>query len=108
MIIDETSFRKRGTKSGGVGAQHCSTTGHVENCQVGAFLAYTSSKGCTLLNRELYLLRYWMDDRQRCREAGVPESVLFETKSELAERSEYSPVTSAYSDHALESEALVA
>lgn len=48
-----------------------------------------------------------MDDRQRCREAGVPESVLFETKPELAERSEHSPVTSAYSEHASEAEALV-
>ena len=108
LVIDETSFRKRGKKSAGVARLHCGKTGYVENCQVGVFLAYTCSKGCTLLNRELYLLRHWMDDQQRCREAGVPDSVRFETKPELAERSEHSPITSAYSKHASEAEALVA
>ena len=55
LVIDETSFRKRGKKSAGVARQHCGTTGHLENCQVGVFLAYTSAKGHTLLDRELYL-----------------------------------------------------
>jgi SRSO17 transposase len=55
VIIDETSMRKRGKKSAGVGMQHCGTTGQVENCQVGVFLAYATAKGCTLLDRELYL-----------------------------------------------------
>jgi SRSO17 transposase len=49
VIIDVTSFRKRGKKSSGVGIQHRSTTGQVENCQDGVFLAYASSKGSTLL-----------------------------------------------------------
>jgi len=40
LVIDETSFPKRGTKSAGVGLQYCGTTGQVENCQVGVFLAY--------------------------------------------------------------------
>ncbi len=56
LVIDESSFRKRGKKSAGVAKQHCGTTSQLENCQVGVFLAYTSSKGHTLLDRELYLL----------------------------------------------------
>src|SRR6266852_8918718 len=40
LVIDETSFRKRGKKSAGVARQHCGTTGHLENCQVGVFLAH--------------------------------------------------------------------
>ena len=48
LVIDETSFRKRGNKSAGVARQHCGTTGHLENCQVGVFLAYASPKGHTL------------------------------------------------------------
>jgi SRSO17 transposase len=86
VVIDETSFRKSGHKSAGVGMQHCGTTGQVENCQVGVFLAYASSKGCTLLDRELYLLKRWVDNRQRCLEAGIPEDVAFQTKPELAKR----------------------
>ncbi|EFH85321.1 transposase [Ktedonobacter racemifer DSM 44963] len=86
VIIDETSFRKRGQKSAGVGLQHCGTTGSLENCQVGVFLAYTSKFGWTLLDSELYLPLRWTEDRQRCREAGIPDTVSFQTKPELARR----------------------
>lgn len=84
VAIDETSFRKRGKKSAGVGMQHCGTTGQVENCQVGVFLAYTSSRGYALLDRELYLPLHWFEHQDRCREAGIPDEVCFHTKPELA------------------------
>ena len=38
VVIDETSFPKRGCKSAGVQVQYCGTTGQIENCQVGVFL----------------------------------------------------------------------
>ena len=41
--------------SGGVQRQYSGTAGRVENCQTGVFLAYASTKGRTLLDRELYL-----------------------------------------------------
>lgn len=84
LVIDETSFRKRGKKSAGVKKQYCGTTGRLENCQVGVFASYVSSKGHTLIDRELYLPKEWIDDRPRCREAGIPEEVGFQTKCELA------------------------
>jgi SRSO17 transposase len=84
--IDETSFPKRGNKSAGVAQQYCGTTGQVENCQVGVFLSYISHLGHTLLDRELYLPRHWVEDRPRCEEAGIPETVRFQTKCELARR----------------------
>jgi SRSO17 transposase len=84
LVIDETCFPKRGTKSVGVGPQYCGTTGEVENCQVGVFLSYVSEKGHTLIDRELYLPKRWLDDRERCRAAGIPETVHFQTKCELA------------------------
>jgi SRSO17 transposase len=86
LVIDETSFRKRGKKSAGVATQHCGTTGQLENCQVGVFLAYASPKGHTLLDRELYLPVRWTLDRERCREAGIPDGVGFQTKCELAQQ----------------------
>jgi len=84
LVIDETSFPKRGQKSAGVKKQYCGTTGQVENCQVGVFLSYVSAKGHTLIDRELYLPKDWIDDPGRCREAGIPETVRFQTKCELA------------------------
>jgi SRSO17 transposase len=86
LVIDETSFPKRGHKSAGVGLQYCGTTGQVENCQVGVFLAYVTARGHTLIDRELYLPLDWCEDRKRCRVAGIPESVRFQTKPELARR----------------------
>jgi len=84
LVIDETSFPKRGRKSAGVKKQYCGTTGKVENCQVGVFLSYVSAKGHTLIDRELYLPKEWIDDPGRCREAGIPEEIRFQTKCELA------------------------
>src|SRR6266852_933577 len=84
VAIDETSFPKRGQKSAGVGLQYCGTTGRVENCQVGVFLSYVTAKGHTLIDRELYLPLDWCEDRDRRRAAGIPESVRFQTKPELA------------------------
>lgn len=86
LVIDETSFPKRGCKSAGVQPQYCGTTGQVENCQVGVFLAYASPKGHALIDRELYLPLSWIEDRERCREAGIADSVHFQTKCELAQK----------------------
>ncbi len=84
LAIDETSFPKRGKHSAGVGVQYCGTTGQVENCQVGVFLSYVTAKGHALIDRELYLPADWCEDRDRRRAAGIPESVRFQTKPELA------------------------
>ena len=86
LVIDETSFPKRGKKSAGVKKQYCGRTGQIENCQVGVFLSYVSAKGHTLIDRELYLPKDWTDDPRRCREAGIPEEVGFQTKCELAQQ----------------------
>ena len=86
LVIDETGFLKKGTKSVGVQRQYSGTAGRIENCQVGVFLSYSSSKGHTLLDRELYLPKSWTQDPARCREADVPIEVGFATKPELAAR----------------------
>jgi SRSO17 transposase len=84
LVIDETSFQKRGKKSAGVQRQHCGTTGLRENCQVGVFLSYVTDRGHTLLDRELYVPKRWFNDPERCREAGIPDTTRFQTKCELA------------------------
>src|SRR5215216_3251813 len=53
LVLDETGFLKKGSKSVGVKRQYSGTAGRIENSQIGVFLAYASSKGYTLLDREL-------------------------------------------------------
>ena len=86
LVIDETGFLKKGTKSVGVARQYTGTAGRIENCQVGVFLAYAAARGRTLLDRELYLPEAWARDDARRAGAGVPEEVEFATKPQLARR----------------------
>ena len=75
LVVDETGFLKKGSKSAGVQRQYSGTAGRVENCQIGVFLTYATAQGRVLLDRELYLPQVWADDRQRRLEAGVPEEI---------------------------------
>ncbi|MFD8079953.1 IS701 family transposase, partial [Streptomyces sp. NPDC059718] len=84
LIIDDTGFVKKGTTSAGVQRQYFGTAGRTENCQIGVFAAYATTRGRALVDRELYLPRSWTDDPQRCRAAKVPEDRAFATKGELA------------------------
>jgi SRSO17 transposase len=86
LIVDETGFLKKGTKSCGVARQYTGTAGRIENAQVGVFLAYATPQGHALIDRALYLPKEWTDDRERCEAAGVPVAVRFATKPRLAER----------------------
>lgn len=67
LVVDETGFLKKGDKSVGVKRQYSGTAGRIENCQIRVFLAYASSKGHTLLDRELYLPKEWAAEGVGCR-----------------------------------------
>ncbi len=84
LVVDETGFLKKGTKSVGVQRQYSGTAGRIENCQVGVFLAYAAPGGHAFLDRALYLPAAWADDPARRAAAGVPAAVAFRTKPELA------------------------
>src|SRR5579859_4151334 len=86
LVIDESSFPKRGRHSAGVAPQYCGRTGRVENCQVGVFLSFVTALGHALIDRELYLPEDWCTDLPRRRAAHIPDSVSFATKPELAKR----------------------
>jgi len=83
-VLDDTGFIKKGNKSVGVKRQYSGTAGRIENCQIGVFIAYSSKFGHMLIDRELYLPKDWTENRQRCREANIPEDGKFATKPELA------------------------
>ncbi len=86
LVLDETGFLKKGNKSVGVQRQYSGTAGRIENCQIGVFLGYASRHGFAFLDREVYLPRAWANDRARRAEAGVPDTVTFQTKGQLARR----------------------
>jgi SRSO17 transposase len=87
FVVDETGFVKKGRRSAGVQRQYTGTTGKVDNCQLGVFLAYASSEGRALIDRELYLPTSWTEDPDRCAAAGIPAECCaeggFATKPEL-------------------------
>jgi SRSO17 transposase len=85
LIVDDTGFLKKGTRSAGVQRQYSGTAGRIENCQLGVFLAYACARGHALIDRELYLPESWTEDRARCRAAGIPDDVEFATKPVLAQ-----------------------
>ena len=83
LVLDETGFVKKGTKSAGVQRQYSGTAGRIENCQVGVFLGYASRHGRVSIDRALYLPEGWAKDTERRDEAGIPASVSFTTKPKL-------------------------
>jgi SRSO17 transposase len=83
LVLDETGFVKKGSRSVGVQRQYSGTAGRIENCQVGVFLAYAGPKGHALLDRALYLPEGWAKDAARRDRAGVPDAVSFATKPKL-------------------------
>lgn len=86
LVLDETSFPKKGAKSAGVARQYCGSLGKRENCQVGVLLAYAGPGGCAFIDRALYLPKDWTGDPERRREAGIPEREPFLTKPEIGRR----------------------
>ena len=83
LVLDETGFVKKGTKSVGVQRQYSGTAGRIENCQIGVFLGYASRHGHALIDRALYLPEVWANDPARRGAAGVPENTAFATKPRL-------------------------
>lgn len=84
LVVDETGFPKQGTHSVGVARQYCGTLGKIGNCQIGVFLGYAGPRGHAAVDRALYLPQAWVDDPDRCRQAGIPPDVRFRTKPQLA------------------------
>ena len=84
IVLDPSSFPKKGQDSCGVARQWCGRLGKKENCQVGVFLAYVSSKGHAPLDRRLYLPKDWADDPDRRERCHVPADVTYRKTWEIA------------------------
>ncbi len=84
-IIDETSFVKKGSRTACVQRQHCGAAGKIDNCVVSVHLGYATPTFHTLLDGELFVPQYtWDADRDRCRDAGIADDVVYRSKCDIA------------------------
>jgi SRSO17 transposase len=84
LVFDPSAFAKKGDASVGVQRQWCGRLGKVDNCQVGVYLGYVSDADHALVDFRLYLPRQWAKDCKRRKKAGVPKTVKYQTRHELA------------------------
>ena len=84
IVFDPSAFPKKGDKSVGVARQWCGRNGKIDNCQVAIYMAYVSRKDHAIVNTRLYLPKDWTKNRSRCEAAGVPKTIGFKTRHELA------------------------
>ena len=82
--IDETSVAKKGDKTPGVQRQYCGASGKIDNCLVTVHLGYACGEFKALLDSELYLPKSWAEDRERCRQASIPDDLLYRPKTDIA------------------------
>ena len=80
IVIDPSTFPKKGTESCGVQRQWCGRLGKIENCQAGVFLCYAAAGGHAPLARQLYLPADWANDEKRREKCHVPSNVVFQEK----------------------------
>jgi SRSO17 transposase len=83
-IVDETGTPKKGTKTPGVQRQHCGQLGKLENCIVTVHLGVARGRYKTLIDADLFLSKSWDADRERCREAGIPDDLRYRPKWQIA------------------------
>ena len=83
-IVDDTGFPKQGKHSVGVARQYCGQLGKSDNCQAAVSLSVSTWNSSLPIAWRLYLPEVWCQDAARCRQAGVPEGVAFQTKPEIA------------------------
>ena len=83
-IVDDTGIPKKGTHSVGVARQYCGVLGKQDNCQVAVSVSVAHERASLPVAYRLYLPETWARDRRRCRAAGVPETVAFRAKWQIA------------------------
>jgi SRSO17 transposase len=83
-VIDESGHAKKGDKTPGVQRQYCGELGKKENCIVTVHLAVARERYKTLIDADLFLPQCWDEDRQRCKEAGIPDDLHHRPKWRIA------------------------
>lgn len=80
FVVDDTGFPKKGRHSVGVARQYSGTLGRTDNCQIATSLHLAGERGSGCIGMRLYLPESWTTDQDRCRAAGVPDTITFAPK----------------------------
>jgi SRSO17 transposase len=83
-IVDDTGFPKKGTHSVGVARQYCGQLGKQDNCRVAVSVSLATEEASILAAYRLYLPETWVNDKERRKQAGVPQEISFQTKPDIA------------------------
>ena len=83
-VIDETSCVKKGDRTPGVQRQYLGCVGKIDNGIVTVHVGVAKGRFQALLDAELYLPASWDADRDRCRDAGIPDAVVYRPKWRIA------------------------
>jgi SRSO17 transposase len=83
-VVDDTGFPKKGSESVGVARQYYGQVGKQDNGRVAVSVSVTTEKASMPVAYRLYLPESWIKDRKRRKKTGVPDSIRFQTKPEIA------------------------
>ena len=83
-IIDDTSFPKKGRHSVGVARQYSGQLGKQDNCQIAVSLSVANNAASLPVAYRLYLPQDWAADPARRNKAGIPASIVFQPKPQIA------------------------
>lgn len=83
-IVDDTGFPKKGSHSVGVAHQYCGALGKTANSQCAVSVSLANRVASVPAAFRLYLPEGWATDMERREKVGVPESVTFKTKWQIA------------------------
>src|ERR687895_964509 len=83
-IVDDSGFPKKGVHSVGVARQYCGQLGKQDNCQVAVSLSLANGYASLPVAYRLYLPKEWTADAERRAAIGIPETIEFMTKPEIA------------------------
>ena len=83
-VLDASGHAKQGKHTPGVQRQWCGETGKKDNCVIGQHLLYTDNDtknpfSCVVAS-DLYLPESWDEDRNRCKQAGIPDEITYRPK----------------------------
>jgi len=83
-VVDETGWLKQGRDSVGVSHQYCGAVGKQAQCQIAVELVVSDGEVAAPVGGRLYLPELWVKDRPRAERVGMPRTMTFQTKPEIA------------------------
>jgi len=83
-IVDDTGFPKKGVHSVGVAHQYCGALGKTANSQCAVSVSLSNRVASIPGALRLYLPEVWAKDMARREKVGVPASIAFQTKWQIA------------------------